>query len=97
MIGRRPGLWLGALVAGAVLTGSAVACASPSQDLARAVHSSPPQVQEAYAYAVAHPEVLRYIPCYCGCEAVSHTSNEDCFVDQQSRDGAVVYDSMGLG
>lgn len=38
-------------------------------------------VRLSYAYAVAHPEVLRYIPCYCGCgESSGHTSVLDCFV-----------------
>ena len=77
---------------GAVLDITTVACGSPSQDLARTVHSSSPRTQEVYAYAVAHPEVLQYVPCYCGCGGVGYISNEDCFVVQRLVDGTVVYD-----
>lgn len=65
--------------------------------LADAIRSAPPPVRGAYAYAVAHPEILRYIPCYCGCIAAGHRSNEDCFVDERLAGGSVVYDAMGIG
>jgi hypothetical protein len=42
-----------------------------------------------------HSEVLRYIPCYCGCVDVGHISNEDCFIDRRPADGRTVYDPMG--
>jgi hypothetical protein len=29
------------------------------------VRDTPPQVQEAYRFAIANPDVLKYIPCYC--------------------------------
>lgn len=52
---------------------------------------------EAYQFAVEHPEVLNYIPCYCGCyEEDGHTSNTDCFVESAS-DNAVILDNMGFG
>ncbi|SFA80687.1 Protein of unknown function with PCYCGC motif-containing protein [Bacillus sp. UNCCL13] len=56
-----------------------------------------PKILEAYQFAVAHPEVLNYIPCYCGCnEEEGHTNNTDCFVE--STDGAkVTLDTMGFG
>ncbi|RSK28962.1 hypothetical protein EJF36_19910 [Bacillus sp. HMF5848] len=51
---------------------------------------------EAYLFAIEHPEVLDYMPCYCGCEEVGHENTTDCFVD--SVEGAVAtLDSMGLG
>jgi hypothetical protein len=42
-----------------------------------------PEILEAYVFAAKHPEVLRYMPCYCGCEnpRFAHESNYDCFVD----------------
>jgi hypothetical protein len=41
-----------------------------------------PNILEAYQFAVDHPEVLNYMPCYCGCfEEDGHTSNTNCFVD----------------
>ena len=56
---------------------------------------SPNSTQEAYAYAVAHPETLNYIPCYCGCGLhAGHRSNRECFV--ASGAGAnVVFDNHG--
>ena len=38
-------------------------------------------VRQSYAFAVERPEVLRHIPCYCGCgEQEGHRSVLDCFV-----------------
>jgi hypothetical protein len=37
------------------------------------------RTEEAYAYAAAHPEILQWIPCYCGCAGMGHRSNLDCF------------------
>lgn len=52
---------------------------------------------EAYDFAVKHPEVLDYIPCYCGCHHdAGHESNTDCFVDQVE-DNVAILDNMGLG
>ena len=49
-------------------------------------------IRDAYAFAVEHPEVLRYMPCYCGCGlTVDHTSNLDCFIDGVTNDGRIVF------
>jgi hypothetical protein len=41
----------------------------------------PPEVvRAAYQFAAEHPEVLSYVPCFCGCERSGHRGNEDCFV-----------------
>jgi hypothetical protein len=37
------------------------------------------RTQEAYAFALAAPQVLKWMPCYCGCDAMGHRSNADCF------------------
>lgn len=37
------------------------------------------RTEEAYAFAMAHPDVLKWIPCYCGCGGMGHTSNLDCY------------------
>ena len=52
-------------------------------------------VSEAYSFAVEHPEVLRYLPCYCGCVANGHRNNEECFVNSRLGDGTVILDSHG--
>ncbi len=40
---------------------------------------SQPRVEAAYAYALARPDVVSWMPCYCGCVAMDHRSNLDCF------------------
>jgi hypothetical protein len=54
-------------------------------------------VREAYAFAVAHPEVLTQLPCYCGCGAIGHTSNYACYVSEAAPDGSVSYDLHAVG
>jgi hypothetical protein len=51
----------------------------------------PPEIVETYVFAARHPEVLQYMPCYCGCERDSppHRSNYDCFVNAIDRTGSV--------
>ena len=60
-----------------------------------------PEILEAYLFAAKHPEVLRYMPCYCGCEhpRSAHQNNYDCFIDIIDRTGAlprVSPDPMGF-
>lgn len=54
-------------------------------------------VHAAYRFAALHPEVLRYVPCFCGCERDGHRDNEDCFVASRAADGTVSWDAHGLG
>ena len=51
---------------------------------------SPEVVRAAYTFAAEHPEVLSYVPCYCGCERMGHRGNEDCFVKSRDVNGDVV-------
>lgn len=65
------------------------------------METADPEIVEAYVFAAKHPEVLRYMPCYCGCEhpRTAHESNYDCFVDIIDRSGAlprVTPDPMGF-
>jgi hypothetical protein len=46
-------------------------------------------VREVYKFAAEHPEVLSYVPCYCGCERSGHRGNEDCFVTARDEKGDV--------
>lgn len=48
-----------------------------------AMAEAPPEIVEAYVFAAKHPEVLKHMPCYCGCHEGPdpHGSNYDCFVD----------------
>ena len=37
------------------------------------------RTEAAYSYALEASDVLRWMPCYCGCGAMGHGSNADCF------------------
>ncbi len=52
-------------------------------------------VRAAYAYAVRREAILKYMPCYCGCERQGHHSNHDCFVRGKTAAGAPAWDPMG--
>jgi hypothetical protein len=55
-------------------------------------------VHEVYEFAARHPEVLQYVPCYCGCERIGHNGNHDCFVKSRAANGRVSeWDAHGLG
>lgn len=54
-------------------------------------------VTAAYQFAAEHPEVLSYVPCFCGCERAGHTGNSDCFVKSRAANGDVVeWDEHGV-
>src|SRR5512139_2252626 len=61
------------------------------------VKSAPMTVQQAYQFAVANPDVMSQIPCYCGCGAMGHTSNYDCYMAGKNEDGSFRYDTHALG
>ena len=62
-----------------------------------AVRSAASVTQEAYQFAVANPEMLKGIPCYCGCGGMGHTSNYSCYVQSERGSGAPVFDTHALG
>ncbi len=70
---------------------------APESSLPDFARNAPPQVKEAYRFAAANPEVLKMIPCYCGCSAIGHTSNLDCYVKAIRPDGSVEYDNHASG
>jgi len=61
------------------------------------VQSAPVTVQEAYQFASANPDLMKNIPCYCGCGNVGHTSNYNCYVESQDDKGNFRWDSHALG
>lgn len=55
-------------------------------------------VKATYDFAAQHPEVLRYVPCYCGCGTEGHSSNESCFIAKRDAKGNVLeWDTHGFG
>lgn len=55
-------------------------------------------VQQVFEFAARHPEVLAYMPCYCGCEQLGHKGNHDCFVKGRAANGNVTeWEAHGIG
>ncbi len=51
-----------------------------------------------YEFVAQHPEISRFVPCFCGCEADGHRSNEACFVSRRDAAGNVTeWDTHGFG
>ena len=46
-------------------------------------------VNAVYRFAAEHPEILSYVPCFCGCERGGHKGNDDCFVKTRNAQGDV--------
>jgi hypothetical protein len=46
-------------------------------------------VRQVYAFAAHHGDVLKYIPCFCGCERLGHQGNDECFVQRRGTGGKV--------
>jgi Protein of unknown function with PCYCGC motif len=59
------------------------------------VRALPAEWQAAYAFALASPEVLQWLPCYCGCGGMGHRSNLDCFFQRREAQAEVVYEEHG--
>lgn len=67
-------------------------------DMPAEVQSAPVTVQQAYQFAVANPDVMHELPCYCGCGPIGHTSSYSCYVAEQNTDSSVnIFDNHALG
>ncbi len=69
----------------------------PMKDMPADVQSAPVTVQQAYQFAVANPDTMKQIPCYCGCGGIGHTSNYACYVSGTDASGKITYDTHALG
>jgi Protein of unknown function with PCYCGC motif len=58
------------------------------------IRKAPGEVREAYRFALANRDVLRYIPCYCGCREQGHTSNASCYIKDNSAPSKLDFDRM---
>jgi hypothetical protein len=70
---------------------------APESALPDFVRAAPPQVREAYRFAIANPEVLSAFPCYCGCGAVGHQNNLDCYIKEVRADGSIEFENHAFG
>ena len=70
---------------------------APESALPDIVRSAPPSVKEAYRFAIANPDALNALPCYCGCGAMGHESNLDCYIQEARTDGSIAFEDHALG
>jgi len=88
---------------GATAAGSARELAmAPMDGMPDEVKAAPVVVQQAYQFAVANPDALKQIPCYCGCGRMGHKSNYACYVKAGDTAGKPVagkpaFDTHALG
>lgn len=73
-----------------------LAMASPAQ-LPAFAQKSEPRVQEAYRFAIANPDIMTQIPCYCGCVNMGHKHVRDCFIKNVKPDGSLEFDNHAAG
>ena len=72
----------------------------PNGDLSKVdwpsfVTDGDPEIRRLYEFQITHGELMRYMPCFCGCgQDAGHRSNRDCYVKSVNADGSVVLDSM---
>ncbi|MCJ7432528.1 MAG: PCYCGC domain-containing protein [Anaerolineales bacterium] len=69
----------------------------PLDQMPAEVQSAPVTVQTAYQFAAANPDVMKQIPCYCGCGNIGHTSNYSCYVSGVDDKGNITFDNHALG
>jgi hypothetical protein len=70
---------------------------APMTDMPAEVQKAPTIVSDAYRFAVANPDTLKNVPCFCGCKSAGHTSNYSCYVQEVKSDGTIVFDPHALG
>jgi hypothetical protein len=47
------------------------------------------RVSQAYQFAIANHHELEKYPCMCGCKALGHMNNADCYIKTLAPDGTV--------
>ena len=95
------------LVLGLILLTALPACSTQSNDvhlymlpldkMPAEVQSAPVSVQEAYQFVSVNPDLMKDIPCFCGCGNIGHTSNYDCYVSNVDDKGNITFDNHALG
>jgi hypothetical protein len=70
---------------------------APMAQMPAVVQQAPVTVQQAYQFAVANPDLMKHVACYCGCGKIGHKSNYDCYVSGVDTAGKVTFDQHALG
>jgi len=69
----------------------------PMDKMPTDVQTAPVAVQEAYQFASINPDVMKDIPCYCGCGDIGHASNYECYVSNVDDKSNITFDNHALG
>lgn len=70
---------------------------APASALPNQMQDAPVTVRTAYQFAVANPDALQNVPCYCGCGTIGHNSNLACYIEEFGTDGKPLFDDHALG
>jgi hypothetical protein len=70
---------------------------APDDNLPEEVQGAPITVQQSYQFAIENPQILKEIPCYCGCGSMGHTSNYACYIKDDTSPDDLVFDGHALG
>lgn len=70
---------------------------APETTLPDFLSDAPARVREAYQFAAANPHALETVPCYCGCGAMGHKSNLQCYIHEVDAAGNVTFDNHAAG
>lgn len=79
-------------------------CASPSAHdrladasaLPETIANQEARIRDAYRFALANPQVLESIPCYCGCVNLGHRNNLECYLKPESTPEQPVFDDHAV-
>ena len=88
-------------LAGGSSDGDSAAKDVPSQEpadqaLPEYVMAMGDHVAKAYQFALDRPDVMLWMPCYCGCGGHSgHKNARDCFIQPESSPGHIQFDDHG--
>ena len=70
---------------------------APMDKMPADVQSAPVTVQQSYQFALANPDIMQKIPCFCGCGKLGHTSNYSCYVQNADDKNNIAFDDHALG
>jgi len=59
------------------------------------VRAADARTSSAYAYALEYPDVVQWLPCYCGCVGMGHRSNMDCFLKPREDRAPIAFEEHG--
>jgi len=69
----------------------------PESALPNFLQDAPVEVKEVYRFAIANPDVLSKMPCYCGCGAMGHQNNLQCYIKEVRADGSIEFEPHAYG